>query len=355
MNSKLLDKHLDDYLKKIKINGEMEALIEREERKKFYNSFTKEKLLSIDIDDFYEYIGKLWAMIMWGNKKYRIDQLITDNGGFEKLKSKLVELIYGNNSIDFRWDDFKKNTKGFGPAMMSEILCYVYPNDCMLWNRTAESAYQSLEISDIPIRNYQMTGKKYVEMTEIAKEIQKRIIEKGYPNADLLFVDYFFWDQLRDVTSVVIVEKEKKESVINNRSYHNEIIDYINNIGNLLGYNTDLKRNIKNSGKIADAIWEFNVGNIGKIKYVFEVQDSGSIDSLIVSLMNASQDIAVQAVVAVSDKDQIDKIKQHCNNIEGSFNGKLKFWNISEIERAYTELSNSMEIINKTINVNVDN
>ncbi|MDD2490514.1 MAG: hypothetical protein PHY26_04625 [Bacilli bacterium] len=157
------------------------------------------------------------------------------------------------------------------------------------------------------------------------------------------------------MTSVVIAEKEKKESVINNRSYHNEIIDYINNIGNLLGYNTDLKRNIKNSGKIADAIWEFNVGNIGKIKYVFEVQDSGSIDSLIVSLMNASQDIAVQAVVAVSDKDQIDKIKQHCNNIEGSFNGKLKFWNISEIERAYTELSNSMEIINKTINVNVDN
>ena len=46
-------------------------------------------------------------------------------------------------------------------------------------------------------------------------------------------------------------EKEKKESVINNRSYHNEIIDYIKNIGNLLGYNTDLKGNIKNSGKIS--------------------------------------------------------------------------------------------------------
>ena len=40
----------------------------------------------------------------------------------------------------------------------------------------------------------------------------------------------------------------------------------------------------------------------------FEVQDSGSIDSLIVSLMNASHDISVQAVVAVSDKIQIHKI-----------------------------------------------
>jgi hypothetical protein len=67
--------------------------------------------------------------------------------------------------------------------------------------------------------------------------------------------------------------------------------------------------------------------------------------------MNASQDISVQAVVAVSDKDQINKIKQHCNNINGSFNGKLKFWDITEVERAYTELSSSMEIINKAINV----
>lgn len=82
-----------------------------------------------------------------------------------------------------------------------------------------------------------------------------------------------------------------------------------------MDYNTDVKGNIKNSGKIADAIWKFNVGNLGKIKYVFEAQDNGSIDSLIVSLMNASQDISVQAVVAVSDEHQINKIKQHCNNI----------------------------------------
>ena len=67
--------------------------------------------------------------------------------------------------------------------------------------------------------------------------------------------------------------------------------------------------------------------------------------------MNASQDISVQAVVAVSDKEQINKIKKHCNNINGSFNGKLKFWDITEVERAYTDLSNSMEIINKAINV----
>ena len=54
-------------------------------------------------------------------------------------------------------------------------------------------------------------------------------------------------------------------------------------------------------------------------------------------------------------QDQIlVKIKQNCNNIEGSFNGKLKFWDITEVERAYRELSSSMEIINKAINVEID-
>lgn len=349
MNKELLNKYIEQYLNDLKFAGEKNDIEERNGRKEYYQSFDKEKILSMTENVFYEYISKLWAMLIWGNKKYKIDQIIEDNG-FEKLKIEIAELLYGISPIDIRWDKFKSEVKGFGPAMMSELLCYVYPNDCMLWNRTAVTAYQILEIPNVPTHNYQMNGKKYIEMTNISKEISNIFKHKGYSNSDLLFVDYFYWDQLRDLP-IVEEKKEIKETVVGNKSYHNEIIDYIKNIGTLLGYNSNLKGNIKDSGKIADAIWEFNVGNIGKIKYVFEVQDNGSIDSLIVSLMNASQDISVQAVVAVSDKEQINKIKKHCNNINGSFNGKLKFWDITEVERAYIDLSNSMEIINKAINV----
>ena len=356
MNKEKLKKFIIEYLESIKnrTEEEKEDLKERQEREIYYQSFNKEKIKNMTHEEFYEYISKLWAMLMWGNKKYKIEQLIEDNG-FETVKIKLSDLLYGKGNLEERWDNFKKQVKGFGPAMMSELLCYVYPNECMLWNTTAIKAYQNLDITDIPTHNYQMTGKRYIELTKIALEIKKEIVSIYKKEVDLLFVDYFFWDKLRDSILTVQSDKnEKKESVVNNKSYHNEIVDYIKNIGSLLGYNTDLKGNIKESGKIADAIWEFNVGNIGKIKYVFEVQDNGSIDSLIVSLMNASQDISVQAVVAVSDEKQIAKIKQHCSNIEGSFNGKLKFWNIYEVERAYSELSSSMEIINKAINVNYD-
>ena len=353
MNKELLYKHLDNYLYKIKNETEINDLQERKEREDYYKNYTSEKIVLMNEDEFYEYISKLWAMIIWGNKHYIVDKYIADNG-FENLKKSIAYLLYGNETIEVRWDTFKEKIKGFGPAMMSELLCYINPNEYMIWNTTALNAYKYLGIKNLPKHNYQLTGKKYVELTNYSKEIKQIISEKYKRDENLLFIDYFFWDSLRDLEPTEEEKGTPKETVVNNKSYHNEIIDYIKSIGSLLGYNTGIKGNIKNSGKIADAIWEFNVGNIGKIKYVFEVQDSGSIDSLIVSLMNASQDISVQAVVAVSDENQINKIKQHCNNIKESFNGKLKFWNITEVERAYTELSNSMEIINKAINVEMD-
>lgn len=353
MNKEILYKSLNKYFSDLSKTQSLSDLNERNERENFYRSYTYEKIINMDEDEFYEYISKLWAMIIWGNKHYIIDKYISDNG-FDHLKKSIANLLYGSEPIEQRWDNFKDNIKGFGPAMMSELLCYVNPNEYMIWNTTAANAYKNLEIKGIPKHNYQITGKKYVELTKYSKEIQEIILEKYNRKENLLFVDYFFWDCLREVPEDKDENSVKADTVVNNKSYHNEIVDYIKNIGTLLGYNTNLKGNIKDSGKIADAVWEFNVGNLGKIKYVFEVQDSGSIDSLIVSLMNASQDISVQAVVAVSDEEQINKIKKHCNNIKDNFNGKLKFWNINEIEKAYSELSSSMEIINKAINVEIE-
>ena len=42
-------------------------------------------------DDFVEYIGKLWSMLVWGNKKYISDKIIELNG-FERIKEKMITL-----------------------------------------------------------------------------------------------------------------------------------------------------------------------------------------------------------------------------------------------------------------------
>ena len=69
---------------------------ERKERKEYYQSFTKDKLLSMTEEDFLEYISKLWSMLIWGNKKYVVDKLIQDNG-FVNLKKHIAELLYGSD------------------------------------------------------------------------------------------------------------------------------------------------------------------------------------------------------------------------------------------------------------------
>lgn len=353
MNKEKLNQSINKYLKDIKDNKKIEDINERNIRKEYYQSWNKEKIKNMTEEGFYEYISQLFATGMWGNKQYFVDKLISDNG-FDKIKINLSELLFGEDKIEERWNSFKKKIKGFGPAMMSEILCYTYPNEYMLWNRTALEAFSYLEIKNIPIHNYQITGKKYIELCNWAKIIRDEFVKKGIKDTDLLFVDYFFWDELKkdEITNNKLIIKETEEiSVITNKSYHEEIVENIKNIGIMLGYNTSKSGRITNSGKIPDAVWEFNVGNIGQLKYVFEVQDNGNIDSLIVSLMNASQDISVQAVVAISDDRQIEKIKLHCKNIEDSFNGKLKFWKISDVERANEGLTTAMEIINNAINI----
>jgi hypothetical protein len=88
---------------------------ERKERIAFYQSFSPDKLLSMTEDDFYKYISRLWAMIIWGNKKFVVDKIIADNG-FDNVKKQLAELLFGSSDIIKRWDNFLKKIKGMGPA-----------------------------------------------------------------------------------------------------------------------------------------------------------------------------------------------------------------------------------------------
>jgi hypothetical protein len=67
-------------------------------------------------------------------------------------------------------------------------------------------------------------------------------------------------------------------------------------------------------------------------------------DSLILNLLKAKNNPAVQGIVAVSDKHQIEKIKKHAADIQGL--GNLKFWDYEEV----IEVHESLEFVNTTIN-----
>ena len=97
MDLDLLNKHIENYVTRLETEREkhLEEKKERTERIQFYQSWTKERLLKMDENDLYEYISKLWAMMIWGNKRYVVDKLIQGHG-LNFMREQLAYLV---------WDD----------------------------------------------------------------------------------------------------------------------------------------------------------------------------------------------------------------------------------------------------------
>ncbi len=353
MNAELLKKHIERYQKRhIEDKAKYDAeKTERKERTKYYRAFTKEKILSMSEDDFFEYVAKLWAMLIWGNKQYYVDKLINDNG-IEKVRQELSELVWGNDGIEARWDRFRKEIKGMGPAMMTEILCHVHPDDFMIWNRRAYVGFNYLGVKGLPRYDYQLKGKKYVELNKMAKEAANEMTSAGIDDVNLLIVDYFIWDELQVEEKLSQIHKRKDtaekplelEDTETSAFIHNEVKDKLADIGKWLGFETRTEVKVAEGSKV-DTVWESTIGNMGRVIYVFEVQTKGSIDSLIVNLFKALNNSAVQGVVAVSDNTQIEKIMKHAMGV-GDLGKKLKCWDYMEVLQVHESLESVNEVIN---------
>ncbi len=321
---------------------------ERKERKEYYQSFTKDKLIAITEDEFLEYISKLWSMLIWGNKKYVVDKLIADNG-FLTLKKQLAELLYGTSPVEKRWDLFLKSVKGMGPATISELLTYANPQEYVIFNKTTILCFGYLDIPDMPKYNYQYTGKKYAEVCTIAKQIAQELKKSGAENYDLLAVDYFLWDEILPLAEkkspeTPVSDSKKPTTVSDSKSLHDEIKEKLVAIGELLGFDSRSEAKIT-AGAVVDAVWEAKIGNMGKAIYVFEVQSKGSIDSLILNLKKAQSNAAVQAVVAVADEEQLAKIIRESAGVIDE--KSLRTWDSEDVLAVYDSLVRAHESINK--------
>lgn len=351
MNYEKMHDAIKEFINNRKTNAEYyeENWAERKERKEYYQSFTKDKLIAMTEDEFLEYISKLWSMLIWGNKKYIVDKLISDNG-FITLKKQLAKLLYGTDPIEKRWDIFLKSIKGMGPATISELLTYANPREYIILNKTTILCYTYFDIPDMPKYNYQHTGKKYAEVCAIAKEIAAELKKAGVEDCDLLTVDYFMWDEILPLAEkkspqVPVAPKDKKViTASDSKSLHNEIKEKLVAIGELLGFESRSEVKIA-AGAVVDAVWEAKIGNMGKAIYVFEVQSKGSINSLILNLKKAQNNAAVQAVVAVSDAEQLAKIiRENAGVIDEK---SLRTWESEDVLAVYDSLVRAHESINK--------
>ena len=353
MNRQLLIKHIDKY-KQWRIDNVAQYEQEQLEQASItvmYQSYTREKILSMTEDGLYEYIAPLWAMVIWGNKQYVVEKLIADNT-LEKLRLQLADLIWGDDLIAKRWDRFRKEVKGIGVAMMSELLTRTHVDKYLLWNRRTLVGFDYLGISDLPRYDYKITGKVYAYLCEQGQTIRKVMCERGLVNADMLSVNYFIWQELQvqpKLNHLNLGVNQPQEEVVpmaprEAEFIHNDVRDKIADIGSWLGFQADVEKKVA-AGAVVDAVWEVTIGNMGRVIYVFEVQTSGSIDSLILNLMKAKSNKAVQGIIAVTDRRQIEKIKREiaalpiCNEV--------KFWDYTEVLKVHESLSYVNESINR--------
>jgi hypothetical protein len=353
MNKDLLRKYIHEFLSDSKKDPEKfnQDWKERLDLISYYQSFTKDKMLKMTEEDIFEYISKLWAMLIWGNKHYVVDKLIESNS-LPHFKKLLIELVWGEGDILKRWNNFRSNIKGMGPAMISEILCKTHPNDFMLWNRRAYVGLNHLEVMNLPRYDYQLTGKVYKYLCNISKEISIELVNAGFNDSTLLAVDYFIWDKLqvedklsKIYTKKPVVEIKKEEESFEKSPFsHHDIRDKIRDIGQWLGFTSNIEQKVSEGSKV-DTVWEVTIGNMGKVIYVFEVQTKGSIDSLIMNLLKSLNNPAVQGVVAVSDVKQLHIIKRYVTDVR-DLRDKLRYWDYEEI----LKIHESLEFVNENIN-----
>ena len=352
----LLRKHIRDWKTKLAEDPQRAERDkqERANRVAYYRAQVPDKIRAMTAEEFYDYISKLWAMLIWGNKKYVVDKLIEENS-FDTIKLELTELVWGNAPIDQRWDRFRSAIKGMGPAMMSEILCHSHPDKYMLWNRRAYVGLHYLGVDDLPRYNYQVTGNCYLALCDTAKKITQEMGLEGVSDTDLLTLDFFIWDELqveenlsqihKKATTVDVKERSEITKPDADREFlHNEVRDKLEEIGVWLGFSADTEVKVAD-GAVVDAVWEASIGNLGRVIYVFEVQTKGSIDSLIINLLKSLNNPAVQGIVAISDLGQIERIKKEAAGV-GPLREKLKYWDYKEVLQVHEALESVSESIN---------
>lgn len=352
MNHDLLREHIGRFVSRSRAApGRFEAdFKERQEIVRRYQACTEDRVLQFQPDDLYDYLAPLWAMRIWGNKRYVVDKIIEDNG-IRQVCEQLAALVWGPNDVAERWNSFRSKIKGMGPAMMSELLCKTHPTEFMLWNRRAYVALNHLEVERLPRYDYQLTGTRYRDLCAVAQEIAQALTTTGFDDTTLLAVDYFIWDELQveENLSQIHATKPSADTLSDveaeaSQFVHNDVRDKIRDIGQWLGFTASIEQRISEGSRV-DAVWEATIGNMGRVIYVFEVQTRGNIDSLIVNLLKALNNPAVQGVVAVSDKEQLTRIAGHAQDVK-ELRDKLRYWNYEEV----LQVHEGLEFVNSSIN-----
>jgi hypothetical protein len=211
-----------------------------------HEKFFKERLRSDRIDkmtesEFRETYKTLWASNFWGNKDWYIDNKLIQTNGLEKIKQGLKQLLYSEKEIDVKYDEFRKNIKGFGPSSISEILHFVFPDKYCLWNEKPKTVLPFLGLNLLPEERFKYqvsTGDQYLQCVSAIKAIKNELAQYGIK--DFIDVDIFFWYIYEHVipTEEQKPQKPAPAAAAISINSHEGAEYYLLEMGKMLGFNS---------------------------------------------------------------------------------------------------------------------
>jgi hypothetical protein len=317
----------------------------RRSHEDFFQKRLPEQLEHLSEADIEAVVSRLWASTIWGDKSYYAHKIVEENG-IDTLREGL-RLLTSTDAPEKAYSEFVRSIKHFGPASTTEILTYLYPRRCGIWNKQAREALGILGITEVvDLGKYQLSAEEYGRFNEALQLIGEELRAAGVEDVDLLLVDFFLYEvgAWSRQAATGATSREGQVPVGSGAFDHDEVRDLVGQIGASLGFDVDTEVPIAHGARV-DVVWRARIANLGLVEYVFEVHKSGSMDSLLLNLQKARSAPSVQRVVAVSDEVQLEKIGQECEGLPEEFRRVLRLWPVPDVVETGEHLERVMESV----------
>jgi hypothetical protein len=329
-------------------SGDQKWIKEREEKDKIFKPyFSKEGLKILDEAALKEMINTLWAFYGWTNKDYLFQEML--KSGIEKVRKSFEYLLYNDDPISKRFDHVRKNVRMMGAAGISEILTHHDHDKYPIYNSRAKEALIAIGIpeSSLP-KSSQISGNQYEDFCTLMIEVRITISAEFPEFKDFFSLDFLLFYVSLHKPKMVSDKTSTKIDVQDIDDFdHDNVIDQVLELGDGLGFEVEKEFLVTHGCKI-DAIWRSRIGNLGIIKYAFEIHRKGSRDSAILNLQRVKRDASIQKVIIVSTKDELDVFRREISTLGEDFRNSVGYFSVDDLQTTLDHM-NSMKGMLKTL------
>ncbi|WP_254810783.1 hypothetical protein [Natronosalvus amylolyticus] len=141
------DQELQEYYREFQEeSGEKFAKARIEKKQTIPELLSENAVTQLEEGDVRELVRNLWAFRGWSNKDYIVEQILNDGVG--PVRDAFHDALYETDTVEEKFDILNENVHMLGSASITEILTFMYPEQCAIFNRRARDALDVLNYGD---------------------------------------------------------------------------------------------------------------------------------------------------------------------------------------------------------------